>query len=172
MNDHRNDLIDRAIEEALASMVAGEPRRVSAASIRQAMGEGQRSTFPIWLAAAAVLIVGLGVALKARPPVAEGPGRVARFHPAPAPVEARSTPSSDTSQGTGLATGHSMTPRRLAVAAVTEPAYEGLPRLIIASIGLPEPLVTPRLDSDPLEIPGIDIAPLSLSGLSPEQENK
>ena len=76
MNLDRNDPIDLAIDEALASMVRAEPRRVSAASGRQAMEERGGSRLPVWLAAAALLLVAVGVVLKDRSAV--GPASVAR----------------------------------------------------------------------------------------------
>ena len=177
MNAGPRDDIDRAIDDALASMVLGEPRRVNAASVRQAMGDTRSSRLPVWLAVAAVLIVGLAVALKARAPVAEAPVGVARSVTPPWPVEIRSTPSPNSTQGTSPSLNRATTPFRLTVATsnepaaepAAEPANEGLPRLRIASIDLPEPLSTRRLAADPIQIPNIDIAPLSLADLSIEQ---
>jgi len=172
MNVDPKDDLDRAIDEALASMVQGEPRRVSGASVRQAVGEGRRSNLPVWLALAAVLIVGLAVALTARAPLEESPAGVAQSVRPPGPIEVRSAPSLDAAGGTILASGRAATPDRLTVATTTEPAYEGLPRLTIASIDLPEPLSTSGLAADPIRIPTIDIPPLSVATLSTEPENK
>lgn len=172
MTAHPNDDLDRAIDEVLASMVQGEPRRVSGPSVRQVVLAGGRSTLPVWLALAAVLVVGIAVALTARAPREGSPSGVARSVRSPHPVEVRSVPSPEAARGTILASGRAARPDRLTVAATTEPVYEGLPRLTIASIDLPEPLFTSRLAADPIQIPSIDIPPLSVSALSPESENK
>ena len=169
--DPRDD-IDRAVEEVLASVVAGEPRRVNAASVRKVMAERRSSRLPVWLAAAAVLVVGLAVGLRELAPVVGAPVSVARSVEAPAPVEVRPTPSPDSLQTTRTALARSTASRRLTVATTTDPLYEGLPRLTIASIVLPEPLFTSRLEADPIQTPRIEIAPLSVASLSTEQEHK
>jgi hypothetical protein len=167
--DPRNEDLERAIDEALASMVEGEPRRVNSVSVRQAIGDTRSSRIPVWLAVAAVLIAGLAVAMRARPPVASAPVGVARSVTPPSPVEIRSTPSPNSTQSTSPASGRATTPFRLAATTATEPANEGLPRLTIASIDLPEPLSTSRLAAEAIQIPSIDIPPLSLADLSIEQ---
>ena len=164
MNVEGKDPIDRAIDEALASMVGGEPRRVSASSVRRAMGESRGSKVPMWLAAAAMIVAALGVALR-------------NDAPSPAPLAARSTPSP------GVAPSSAPTPfpappevraaaRPPGDTMTTEPVYEGLPRLEVAWIDLPPPLTTSRLGAEPIHIPGIEITPLSLPSLSNEQEFK
>ena len=177
MNLDRNDPIDLAIDEALASMVRAEPRRVSAASVRQAMGERGSSRLPVWLAAAALLLVAVGVVLKERSAV--GPASVARSTEPTRPSEVRATPSTDPispapvalASSPGNARATPLGKGRRAGTAVFSP-YEGLPRLAVASIDLPEPLSQSPLDADPIRIPRIEIAPLSISGLSTEQEHK
>jgi hypothetical protein len=172
MNIEENDPVDRAIDEALASMVGGEPRRLSGASIRQAAGESRRSSLPMWLAAAAGLIVALALALKGHAPVLETSVGVAQAVPSPAPVEVRSTPSPESTQALPTTLALAAASRPSVVPTTTEPVYEGLPRLAIASIDLPEPLRPARIDADPLQVPRIEIAPLAVSSLSNEQEHK
>ena len=179
MNADPKDDLDRAIDHTLASMVGGEPHRVSAASVRRAMGESRRSSLPVWLAAAAVLIVALGVALKSRAPVAPGPTSAGRSIVPTSPVEARATPSADSISAAAVAIASSpgtagVSPARKgrSTYTTTEAPYEGLPRLTTASIGLPDPLSTERLEADPIQISRIEIAPLAISSLSPEQEHK
>lgn len=172
MNVDPKDDLDRAIDEALASMIGGEPRRVSAASVRQAMGESRGSRLPMWLAAAAVLIAALGVVFRTvRAPGNELPVPVARSAEAPSPSEGRPVPASSPTPGAPSARAAAATSTR-GVRTTTEPAYEGLPRLTIASIELPEPLSAGLLDAGPIRIPHIEIAPLSVSSLSTESENK
>ncbi len=170
MSVEPKDDLDRAIDEALASMVGGEPRRVSAASVRQAMGESRRSSLPPWLAAAAVLIVGLTVALRARVPVAEAPSGLSRSGEARPPREVRPTPSPDHLPAERAIVTASATSMRVRPRTTTDAPYQGLPRLTIASLDLPEPLDTDALDAGPIQIPRIEIAPLAVSSLSPEQE--
>jgi hypothetical protein len=172
MSADRNDPIDRAIDEALASMVSGEPRRVSGVSVRQAAGESRRSSIPMWLAAAAVLIVALTVALEGRAPVAVTPAGVAQVVPSPAPVEVRSMPSTEPTEVRRPTPSPAAASRGAIVATTTEPVYEGLPRLTIASIDPPEPLRPERIAAEPLQVPQIEIAPLAVSSLYNEQEHK
>ena len=169
MNPDPKDDLDRAIDEALASIMADEPRRVNAASVRVAMGETRRSSIPVWLAVAAALLVGLGIVFNVT-----------------APVEPRSasvvTPRGPVTRPEAL-TASSPEPARSEVDVVrsaarlrnaetlTEPPYEGLPRLTIASIDAPEPLSTPRLEADAIQIPRIEIAPIAIASLSNEQEH-
>jgi hypothetical protein len=167
MNADRNDSIDHAIDEVLASMVQGEPRRVSGPSVRQAAGEGRLG--PVFL--------------KYRAPLAPAPSSAARSTEGPAPVEVRATSSpafipaarvaltSPASSNAG-APGGAPAGKGLRARTTTEAPYEGLPRLTVASIDLPEPLSPRPLDADPIRIPRIEIAPLAISGLSNEQEHK
>ena len=170
MNADRNDPIDRVLDEALASMVQGEPRQVSGPSVRQAAGESRTSGLPVWLAAAAVLIVALTVALKGRAPVAVTPVGVAQAVPSPAAVEVRPMPSPEPAQAQRTTPLPAAGSRHFTVATTTEPVYEGLPRLTIASIELPEPLRPARIDADPLQISQIEIPLLAVSSLSDEPE--
>ena len=162
MNDEGKDPLDRAINETLASMVAGEPRRVSASSVRRAMEESRGSRLPMWLAAAALIVAALGVVLR-------------KDAPSPAPLTAGKTASS------AIAPRFTSTPLptpeiRVAVkppadTMTTEPVYEGLPLLEVALIDLPAPLTTSRLGAEAIHIPGIEIPPLSLPSLSNEPDN-
>lgn len=171
MNRDDQAEVDRAIDEVLAAMVAGEPRRVSAASVRQAAGERRTPGLPVWLAAAAVLVAALGIALWDRAPVAEAPVAGARWSEVPAPAAVRPAPSLDPIPAARNAIAHSPSPHRLRLRAAADAPYEGLPRLIVASIDLPDPFVTARLDADPIQIPPLGIAPLSISGLSNEPQH-
>ena len=172
MNVDPKDDLDRAIDEALASMVQGEPRRVSGASVRQAAGESGGFRLPVWLAVVAILIVGLGVFVNRRHRVALPSASVARSTEPRAPVEASPTPSPGASPAERVALTASAASKRVQVQTTTEPRYEGLPRLAIASIADPEPLRPDALDPRPIQIPGIDIAPLSIPGLSDQPEHK
>jgi hypothetical protein len=161
------DPIDRTIDEVLASMLEGEPSRVTGASVRRAASSPGRTALPMWLAAAAVLIVLLGVFLRTETPAPvlstartqQAPTPAPRFEASPAP-----TPSGAPSLGAAA-----KAPR---LAMTSEPVYEGLPRLEVASINLPEPLDTTGIGSDPIRITVIEIPPLTVSGLTNEQENK
>lgn len=179
MNVDPKDDLDRAIDETLASMVAGEPRRVSAASVRLAMGESRSFRLPVWLAAAAVLAAALGVTfLKDRAPVAPPPESVVRATESPAPTGLRvpsspdSTPAARVALGPPGAAGVPPARKSLRAQTTTEPLYEGLPRLTIAAIDPPEPLSTARLEAHAILIPRIEIPPLPVSSLSTEQEHK
>lgn len=173
MNVDPRDDLDRAIDQTLASMLGGEPRRVTGASVRQAMGESSGVRRPLWLAAAAALIAALGVSLlKDRAPVA--PASAARSTESPAPAEVRVPSPSGSIPAARVAPAGLPRPARegSGFQVTAEGPYEGLPRLTIASIALPEPLSGSPLDSDPIRIPRIEIAPLSISGLSNEPEPK
>lgn len=172
MNPGPKDDLDRAINATLASMVGGEPRRVSAASVRQAMGENRGRALPLWLAVAAVLVVSLGVVLRGSAPAPESPVGVARLIPAPAPVEVRPTRSPEPGAAPSTTPRPAAGSRHSSAATTTEPVYEGLPRLSIASIESPEPLRPAGMTDDPLRISTLEIAPLSVSTLSNEQEHK
>jgi hypothetical protein len=189
MTDHRDE-IDRAIDEALAAAVAGEPRRVTGASVRGAAAEPRRSLIPWWLGVAAVLLVGLTLGLLDRlavgPPPAMvsgpiGPGIPTKESPqnapSPSPVAVAEVASGTPTHPT-VAHGRGVPRRRVdagLLAGKPEYApgysYEGLPRLTIASLDLPEPLVPGELEAQGLRIPAIEIAPLSVSSLSNEYEH-
>lgn len=166
------DQIERTIDEVLASMVEGEPLRVSGASVRRAMGESRGSSLPAWLAVAAVLVAAIGAAFKDRVPAAVTPASVSRSTGPPSRVEAQPTPSPHSALVAPAVIAASNASGRHGSAASSEPAYEGLPRLTIASLDLPEPLLTSGLEAGPIQTPLIDIAPLSVPSLSPEPQNK
>ena len=121
------------------------------------MGESRGSRLPMWLAAAAVLVAALGVALR-------------NDVPSPAPLVARSTPAPrlDPSPAPtrAPATEIRIAAKRPGNPMTTEPVYEGLPRLEVAWIALPEPLTTSHLGAEPIHTPGIEITPLSASSSS------
>ncbi len=166
--DPAHDL-DLVIDAALASMVAAEPRGVSGASVRQAAGESRNVRLPVWLAVAAVLIAMLGVAIrKDRASIAPDRAAVARSTEAPPTAEARPTPSVVAAEPPRGLPANPGPARRVYAQTTTEPVYEGLPRLSVASIDLPEPLRTDRLAPDPIRVPGLEIAPLTVSTLSSE----
>lgn len=172
MTIERTDPTERAIDEVLASMVEGEPLRVSGASVRRAMGESRGSSLPAWLAVAAVLVAAIGVAFKDRAPAAVTPASGSRSADPPSRVEAQPPPSPHSARVAPAVIAASNASRRQGAAASSEPAYEGLPRLTIASLDLPEPLLTSGLEAGPIQIPLIEIAPLSVSSLPPEPPNK
>lgn len=161
--------LDQVIDEALASMVAAEPRGVTGASVRQAAGGKRDFRLPVWLAAAAVLIAMLGVSLrKDRAPIAPDRAAVARSTEAPPTAEARPTPSVVAAEPPRGLPANPGPAKRVYAQTTTEPVYEGLPRLSVDSIDLPEPLGTDRLAPDPIRVPGLEIAPLTVSTLSSE----
>ncbi len=163
------DNLDRAIDEVLASAVAGEPRRVSATSVREAIEKRRGPRIPLWLSVAAVLVVGFAVALMNRAPIGEAPASVARSAETVGPSEAPSAHSPKPIQVENRVAGRAARPRDPGTTA--DLPYEGLSRLTLASIELPEPLSTLRLEPDVIQIPLIEIAPLFVSGLSIEQEH-
>ena len=168
MNTGPKDDLDRVIDETLASMVADQPRRVGAASVRRAMGEGRGSNLPMWLAVAAALIVGVGLVLKERAPIDIDKAPLAsRSTPSSSSVEVPNPPSTNPVQ---VATGAQAPPPRSKALVLADTTDEGLPRLI-AAIEVPEPLSTAPLLAEPIQIPGIEIAPISVSTLSTEQEH-
>ena len=168
----RDDL-DRAIDEALQSMMAGEPQRVDAATVRAALEPRRRSSIPLWFAAAAVLVVGLLLILRspARPtqtPTAsiDRPQGASVVSPRTGPpTEITLTPSREEPK-------ISRTARSRVIPEPIEPDYEGLPRLAIASLDTPTPLVTSGLEASSLVIPNLQIAPLTVSTLTTENDNK
>jgi hypothetical protein len=166
--DPGNDL-DRAIDEVLASVVAGEPRRVSGTSVRQALNESRASRIPMWLAVAAMLLVGFAVTLKNRTPIAPAPASVARSTGTVGPSEARSAHSPGPIQLMNRVAGNAARPRSARTTA--DLPYEGLPRLVFAPIEPPVPLSTISLEAGAIQIPHIEIAPLFVSSLSIEPEH-
>lgn len=169
--DPRDDL-DRAIDEALASMVGGEPRRVSAASVRQAMMTRRAAPLPAWFAAAAVLILAVGVAVNRRTPAEKAPEVIARAAGAQVVPEARVTPSIVPEPAVRTSQTRLARPPGPRADTAAEPPYEGLPRLSVAAIGVPEPLSTDLLSGEAIVIPQIEITPLVVSSLSNDHEPK
>lgn len=176
MNDDSRDDLDRVIDEALSSVMSGEPRRVSAASVRQALEPRRRLTLPLWLSVAAVLILGFVVSLRGPREAKDAPRIVLAPSPA-ASVSAGPSPLEEPSAR--IQRSSSERSRRTASKAVSDRADnapEGLPRLTIASLGPPDPLDAPdpllaaRIEALALQIPRIEIAPLSVVTLSPEPE--
>lgn len=172
MNADPKDDLDRVIDDTLASMVRGEPLRVSAASVRQALEADRGLGVPLWLAVAAVLVVSLGVVLRGRAPATESPVGVARLVPSPTPLEVQPTRSPEPGPASSPTRRPGAGSRPSRAATTNEPVYEGLPRLTIASIESPEPLRPAGMTDDPLRISTLEIAPLSVSTLSNEQEHK
>jgi hypothetical protein len=178
MNAEPRDDIERAIDDALASFAAAEPRRVSAASVREAMGKNRPSQLPVWVAMAAALILGL---LMNRPETRpdRSPAHVATTKPADSLPEPRPTPS-PTREGEARVAEVSpaqrgQRPRVVLAAAASAPdssRYEGLPRLTIAPIDFSPAHATARLDTDAIETTGLEIAPLVVPSLSPESLNR
>lgn len=184
MNADLRDDLDRAIDEALAAAVAGEPRRVDAASVRQALAQQGRSPVPLWLGlAAALVIAGGGVVFlrgveeprsltEASMPVASD--SPAETHLAAAPDPLPNAAISDEASRVVVARRPRSRPLEgapeLSPDLVTEPPYEGLPRLIVAPLDLPDSLSPRELQDRALVIPAIEITPLTLAGLSNEPE--
>ncbi|MEO5763130.1 MAG: hypothetical protein ABIR28_12545 [Vicinamibacteria bacterium] len=167
------DDLDRLIDDVARRLVAGQPQRVSAATIRAAIAAAPapRSALPVWLSLAAVLLVGFLVMLTRAPDQARSSDRVAT---SPAPIaQPVSSPVMLESHEERERAGVRQTTARPQGAAAESPSihepYEGLPRLIIPVIEQPEALATTALVQQRLEIPRIDIAPLQLSALDHEQ---
>jgi hypothetical protein len=169
MNADPRDEIDRALDEVLASVVVGEPRRVNATSVREAIEKRRGPRVPLWLAVAAVLVVGFAVALKDRTPVAPAPASVAKSTETAVPSEARPARSPEPIQVQNRFAVVASWPLRASTTA--DLPYEGLPRLTIASIEPPVALSTIRLEAGAIQIPRIEIEPLFVSGLSIQQEH-
>lgn len=178
MNTEPRDEIDRAIDDALASFAAAEPRRVSAASVREAMGKSRHSRLPVWMVLAAALILGVLMNRREILPV-QNPAKVATMDPvdlAPAPTPATS-PAGERATRVEEA-NHARrgekprVVRAAADSALEAPRYEGLPRLTIAPIDSSPATTAARLDTDAIETTGLEIAPLIVPSLSPEPLNR
>lgn len=178
MNSEPRDDLDRAIDDALASFAVAEPRRVSAASVREAMGKSRPSRLPVWLAMAAALILGL---LMNRPETrpAQNPARLATTNPGdPFPAPRPTTSPTGEREARVKEVSHSsrgQKPRVVRAAAdpaPESPRYEGLPRLTIAPIDSSPATTTAHLDTDLIETTGLEIAPLVVPSLSPESLNR
>ncbi len=176
----RDDL-DRVIGQALTGAVTGEPRRVGAASVRQALAESSRPALPLWLAVAAVLLVAFAVTLRESWPQRSGLSVAGRpegapISSAPGPSIPSPTPDGEVAAAPAARVARPFAPQvkeqaaQTAVAA-SEPLFEGLPRLAIARLDPPESLTPAELDSHPLDIEGIEISPLTSSDLFTEQNH-
>ena len=174
--DHALDL-DRLIDEAAASMVMGEPQRVTTASVRGAIEatHAPRSRFiaPTWLALAALLIVAIGLKwLTASTPqsgteIAASMATADQTPSVPAP-----TPRLEIEPRLVAAVyRRSGRVETLVVSVATQPSGEGIPSLTILPIEIPEPLTTPAIERQTIEIPRIEIAPLTLPAIASEQEH-
>jgi hypothetical protein len=171
MNADPRDDLERAIDETLTSMMNEAPRRVNAASVRQALSPRRRSVLPVWFALAAVLIIGFVVNLRKpretseTPKLALAPSPTAVPSPEMSPRLESSVPVKQTS------TGQPYRASRRAVSEVADDTAGGVPRLLIASLSPPAPLPTPTtIGADTLLIPRIEITPLSVGTLSAEPE--
>jgi len=172
MNHQPKDSLDREIDEVLASIAAEEPRRVNAASVRRAMGGRRAALLPAWLAAAAILIVAIGVVARSRTPAEKAPEVVARSVAAPVAPEARATPSIEPRPAVQPNEPRLLRRSRPRAETAVEPPYEGLPRLVVAAIDVPQPLSTGLLAGESILIPQIEISPLVVSSLPNDHEPK
>lgn len=177
MNADPRDDLDRAIDETLASFAAAEPRRVSKASVREALGKNRHSRLPVWLALAAALILGVMNRREILP--VQNPAKVATTGPvdlAPAPTPAtspagkRETRVGDVSHA--RRGERTRVVRAAGVPAPESPRYEGLPRLTIAPIDSAPATTLAGLDTDAIEMTGLEVAPLVVPSLSPEPLNR
>lgn len=179
MTDDRRDPLDVRIDEVLAAMTAGEPRRVNAASVRAAIEAAPRRAASgpgPWLALAAALVLAFAVAIRARTE-RPGPSTATAGAPAsgPSPVPAKTLPGSVSESALLTAATRAVTApavgRRRAVAHLPRgeeaPAF---PRLDVASIDRPEPLTPGALKSEALVVSRMDTAPLLLATLNQDPE--
>ena len=183
MNPEIRDDLDRTIDEALAAAVAGEPRRVDAASVRLALSERGRSPLPSWLGlAAALLIAGGGIPLLrlawepgsstevSRPIAAASPSEalVDEGESPSAQAPSRSDPGPVRMAAERPPAGRAPAGARGAIQELTtEPPYEGLPRLTITPLDRPDSLSPREFENREISIAGLEIRPLALAGLSP-----
>jgi hypothetical protein len=171
MNTNPPDDLDRVIDEALSSMMNETPRRVSAASVRQALEPRRRSVLPVWLAVAAVLIIGFVVILRRPHETQETPRVAVSTTPAVVPGSEISTRLEPSAAVQKTAAGRTLRTPRRAISEDADSAAEGVPRLVIASLDPPDPLNAPKkIDAETLLIPRIEIAPLAVAALSPDPE--
>lgn len=182
MNPEPLDNLDRAIDETLASFAAAEPRRVSGASVREAMGKSRPVARPLWLAVAAGLILALIVNQREITPVENQPA-VAASDPVvvvPELQPSHAHPSGEPRIGAQVALDAGSVPRGRTVRRIPSSRrdgspsdgtpYEGLPRLTISPIDLSPVATTVRLETDLIETAVIEITPLVVPGLSPQSE--
>ena len=165
MTPHPKDDLDRVLDEVLASVVAGEPTRVNAASVREAttMAGRQRSLIPVWIGLAAVLVAGFAIAFlhpgsslegtrSVRKPVGTYGGEKTPEGVSTEPLQAVPEPRRPARRATLVRSAGNM-----------EEIYEGLPRLVILPLDLPEPLLTVDLEASGIHILSIELAPLPAS---------
>lgn len=174
MNVERRDEIDHAIDQALREVTLGEPRRVTAATVRAALGPRRRASVPVWFAAAAALLVGVLLILRltAREEPPRTPPIARSIDLSPAPIQTAPIVAEPKSIVAHRSPRRALSATPLIASESSEPAYEGLPRLAIASLEPPAPLLTGRLEASGLVIPNLEIAPLSVSTLFAEPDNK
>lgn len=170
MKDDPKDALDQDIDLVLASIAAEEPRRVDAASVRRALRTRRAVPPPVWFAAAAVLILAIGVVVSRRAPAGKAPELIARSGGAPVVPEARVTPTKGPGPAAPTSRRSQARPPRPRAETVAEPPYEGLPRLVVAAIDVPEPLSTGPLSGEAIVIPQIEITPLIVPSLPNEHE--
>lgn len=169
--------IDRAIDDALATIPHAEPRRVSAASVRRAR-QPRRFGVPGWLALAAVLVVGFVVSF-AQPPFVEEAPRVTTPPMITESASTRGSPSVDPAPSSASEEAVTAFRRLAARRSVARPAAgraferQGqLPPLTLEGVEVPPALVTASLESHSIQIPSLDIAPLSVTTLSLDPDHK
>lgn len=171
LKDDPKDVLDQRIDEVLASIAAEEPRRVNAASVRQAMGRGRAAPLPAWFAAAAFLILAVGLVVTSRGRAEKAPGTIARSG-ALAVNEARPTPSMVPEPAVHTNETRILPRRSPRADTPAEPPYEGLPRLVVTAIDVPEPLSMGLLSGESILIRQIEITPLVVSSLPDVHEPK
>lgn len=168
MSSEPRDILDRQIDEVLRSISAEQPRRVGAASVRRALETRRAAPLPVWFAAAAVLMFAIGVVVNRRAPAEKAPEVIARSTGAD-PVPARVTPTGGPEPVAPTTRTRPARPRPGADSQV-EPPYEGLPRLVVAAIDVPEPLSLGLLSGEAIQIPRIEITPLVVTDLPTDHE--
>jgi|JI10StandDraft_1071094.scaffolds.fasta_scaffold96608_2 hypothetical protein len=179
MRANLRDPLDVQIDEVLAEMMAGEPRRVNAASVRAAIEAQPRraaSRVGPWLAIAAVLVLAFTFGIRTR---TSSPGSSLATAGAPAssarPVAEGAAPGSRpetalVAAATFVAVQPTAARRRTGARTPVREELSPFPRLEIASIDRPEPLAFGSLQADALVVARMDIAPLLLTTLNQEQE--
>lgn len=179
MNDDLRDPLDVRIDEALAEMMAGEPRRVSGATVRAAIeAESRPSAFRVgpWLALAATLVVSFAYVLASRSTSPAGSIDASASHAGATPgMRAETTPASAGGPAvlvaaTSVATGSSISRRGAATRVSMREDAPAFPRLDVALLDRPEPLAFGVIEADALVVARMDIAPLLLTTLNHEQE--
>ena len=163
MNVEPRDEIDRAIDDVLASIMAGEPRRVSAATVRAAMGaEPRRPPIPVWFAVAAILIAVVG--LWTRKPESTGTGRpqVAQsvLSAPPSAAAARTATTAPATTAAVVPADHcAVHPALVRLRRASD--IEQLPPLQVDGIERPAPLAA-AVESEAIVVTSLSLPPLSL----------